>query len=152
MAPTADRFGFGPLIATQPLLHHVNSNLSKSRWETYLTAVVTCSRRAEGSEVKPSKGQLPTLLWPMISVEIRLISYFLKDGKNIYGGKKPNLQQTHNITENDWNPNVQVSCDSPSTHALRTSELANQCFSFHFPHFKYISNNWISFSYYIQAS
>lgn len=86
-APTADRFGFGPLIATQPLLHPVNSNHSKSRWETYLTAAVTCSRRAEGSEVKPSKGQLSTSLWQMIPVEIRLISYFLKAGKNIYGGK-----------------------------------------------------------------
>lgn len=123
-APTADRFGFGPIIATQPLLHPVNSNLSKSRWETYLTAVVTCSRRAEGSEVKPSKGQLPTSLWPMISVEIRLISCFLKDGKNTYGGKATfttNLKH-HRVKRIQMCKSEIVI--SPSTHARHTVIIA----------------------------
>lgn len=112
-APTADRFGFGPLIATQPQLHPVNSHPSKSRQETYLTAVVTCSRWAEGWEVKQSKGQLPTTHHHYNNSSV--ISWKME--RRFMGGRGSNLRQTQNITESDRNPSVQVrSCDF-SVHA-----------------------------------
>lgn len=122
--------------------------ISPSRGEeTYLTAVVTCSQRAEGQEVKPTLTsgwpRASTSKWdaPVISRNSTTTTTEKHAWTVNYTAKSKHSSNIPHPKPQSFSPRAW--CHQSFNHI--STQITKSLFSFHFRQFEYISNSYLCF-------